>query len=71
MLPPFFLLPMAGGRVLVVKGKQRYGNKRASPGMCVCVCVCVCVCHEMLLEKIKLTLNNGANIHIFYCAGCP
>lgn len=59
MVPPFFFLPMGSGRVLVVKGKQRYGDKRKGGedswgwGGRV-VCVCGGGGHKMFLEIIKL-----------------
>lgn len=52
----FFFLPMGSGRVLVVKGKQRYGDKREGGER---------GCHKMLLEIIKLPSNYGGNIFFF------
>lgn len=55
---------MGSGRVLVVKGKQRYGDKREG-----CVEAGRKRADEMLLEIIKLSSNNGGNI--LCCVGCP
>ena len=53
---------MGSGRVLVVKGKQRYGEGRERPGEEGG--------HKMLKEIIKLPSNNGDTFLVF-AFGCP